>query len=160
MTYITPDSVVSGISSLGVRNCYQKAAWNAILPQLHCFLSCTFPSCLLPWELEMLFLQQVILGSCKQHTSVFPWTEPSSTVDNVLIPWGKKKRQLIKTQFLSCMWSYLTYFHCCLLTCSVPFFVYSQFSVLKSSQHQSLVFCFWNAFVVTSFQNSSSRHFH
>lgn len=160
MAYITHDSVVSRISLPGGRNCYQKAARNAILLQLHCFLSCTFPSCLLPWKLEMLFLQQVSQGSCKQCTSVFPCMEPSSTVDNVLIPWGKKKRQLIKTQFLSCMWSYLTYFHCCLLTCSVPFFVYSQFSVRKSSQHQSLVFCFCNAFVVTPFQNSSSRHFH
>lgn len=47
----------------------------------------------------------------------------------------------------------LAYLHC-FLTCRVPFFVYSQFSVLKSSQYQSLVFCFCNAFVVTPFQTS------
>lgn len=119
---ITHDSVISGISSTWSRNCYHKAAQNAVPPLLHCFLSCTFPPHFLLWKLEMLFLQQVNQGSCKQHTSVFPCMGPSSTVDNVVIPW-EKNRQLIKMPFLSCTWSYLTYLHCCLLTCSVLLFI-------------------------------------
>lgn len=60
-------------------------------------------------------------------------------------------------------------FALCPLTCSAPFFVYSQFSVLNSSQYQSLVLCFCDAFAVTPFQtscrqpwiqNTSNRPFH
>lgn len=91
---ITYGSMVSGISSTWGRNWYQKAAQNAVPPQLHCFLSCAFPPCFLPWKLEMLFLQQVNQGSCKQHTSVFLCMGPSSTVVNVVIPLQKKQAEL------------------------------------------------------------------
>lgn len=56
-------------------------------------------------------------------------------------PMGEKKeRQLFITRpFLVRMWPYLIWFHCSLLAPGVPFFVYSQFSVLNSSQYQSLI---------------------
>lgn len=40
--------LVSGIFSAWGRNYYQKAAQDAVPPQLRCFPSCTFPPCLIP----------------------------------------------------------------------------------------------------------------